>query len=52
MTCPPAIVSIVAEILRTGLLAIRNGGLDLDQARTEADHLHSLPGLLVDFSPE
>lgn len=49
MTCPPEIVPILAEILRTGLLKIKSGGLTIGQAIIEADHLHNLPGLLTDF---
>ena len=49
MTCPPEVAAILAEILKTGLLQIRNGSLGPEQMQAEADHLHNLPGLLVDF---
>ena len=51
MLCPPKIAEIVGEILRTGLLRIRNSE-DIGRARLEADHLHNLPGLLIDYKPE
>lgn len=50
MQCPPEIASIIAEILRTGLLRVRTSQ-NLERARLEADHLHNLPTLLVDFRP-
>jgi hypothetical protein len=54
MQCPPEIAEIVCEILRTGLLRIRAYGWDRNPERcaVEADHLHNLPGLLVDYKPE
>ena len=51
MQCPPEIAEIVCEILRTGLLRIRALG-DADRCTLEADHLHNLPGLLVNYKPE
>lgn len=51
MRCPSEIAEIVCEILRVGLLRIRI--LDgADRARLEADHLHNLPSLLVNYKPE
>jgi hypothetical protein len=54
MQCPPEIAEIVCEILRTGLLRIRAFGWDRNPERCalEADHLHNLPDLLVDYKPE
>ncbi len=51
MQCPPAIAEIVCEILRIGLLRIRILE-DADRAALEADHLHNLPSLLVNYKPE
>jgi hypothetical protein len=51
MQCPPEIAEIVCEILRTGLLRIRVLR-DADRAALEADHLHNLPSLLVNYRPE
>jgi hypothetical protein len=51
MQCPPEIVEIVCEILRTGLLRIR-ALEDADRCALEADHLHNLPGLLANYKPE
>jgi hypothetical protein len=49
--CPVAIAEIIGRILTTGLLRIRysDGTMNSD---LEADHLHNLPRLLVDFKPE
>ena len=51
MTCPPEIAAILGQILTTGLLQIRNGSLDPRRMQAEADHLHNLPRLLVEFHP-
>jgi len=53
MQCPPEIAEIICEILRVGILRIRN--LDSQDAKLcffEADHLHNLPSLLMDYSQE
>ena len=54
MSCPPEIAEIILEILQTGLLGIRALGWSGNSAgcASEADHLHNLPRLLSDFSPE
>lgn len=52
MTCPPEVAAILGEILTIGLLQIRNGTPDLGRMQAEADHLHNLPRLLVDFDPD
>jgi hypothetical protein len=52
MQCPPEIAEIVAEILTTGLLRIRAlgwNGNNAERCAIEADHLHNLPRLLIDF---
>ena len=54
MQCPPDIAEAITKILATGLLRIRalSGSGLAAQSAIEADHLHNLPRLLVDFSPE
>jgi hypothetical protein len=49
--CPVAIAEIIGRILTTGLLRIRNSDGTVN-SNLEADHLHNLPRLLVDFKPE
>src|ERR1051326_5669289 len=51
MRCPPEIATILSEILRMGLLRIRALD-DLARCRLEADHLHNLPRLLVDYQAQ
>jgi hypothetical protein len=54
MSCPSEISEILLAIVETGLLRIRSlawsgrSGL----CATEADHIHNLPALVADFSPE
>ncbi len=50
MNCPPEIAAVVLEILRSGILSIRNATRGADGCVIEADHLHNLPDLLRDFS--
>ena len=54
MHCPAEIADIVLSILQTGLLRIRalawNG--QADRCGIETDHIHNLPDLLADYSPE
>lgn len=54
MICPPPVAEIVTAILRTGLLRIRaiGGTGDASRCALEADHLHNLPTLLTNFTPE
>ncbi|MBO0698786.1 MAG: hypothetical protein J2P46_10355 [Zavarzinella sp.] len=54
MTCPPELGAILLDILRDGLLACRSAGWsgDAGRAAVEADHLHNIPDLLADYSPE
>lgn len=54
MTCPPDIAEVILEILHHGLLRIRNLGWQGNSAgcASEADHLHNLPSLLRNYSPE
>jgi hypothetical protein len=54
MACPPEISEILLKILETGLLRIRTLAWagQVDRCAIEADHIHNLPSLLADFSPE
>jgi hypothetical protein len=54
MQCPPEIVEIITDILTIGLLRIRAADWPDRSARcaVEADHLHNLPNLLANYSPE
>ena len=54
MHCPAAIANILLCILQTGLLRIRTLAW---QGRTElcaieSDHIHNIPNLIIDYSPE
>src|SRR5438105_6141215 len=54
MTCPPEIASLLLEILKTGILRIRSAAWSGDAGRCaiEADHIHNLADLLLNYSPE
>lgn len=54
MKCPPAVADAILDILRHGLLRVRAAGWsgDGDRCAAEADHIHNLPDLLRDYSPE
>jgi hypothetical protein len=54
MNCPPEIADVVLELIQTALLRIRAAGWTGDSARCaiEADHVHNLPTLLTNYSPE
>jgi hypothetical protein len=54
MNCPPDISVIVLEILQWGILRIRQLGSAGNPSRcaVEADHIHNLPHLLMNFSPD
>ena len=54
MTCPPEIARPIAEILKAAVLTIRAAGWSGQAARcaAEADHVHNLPALLLDYSSE
>ena len=54
MRCPPEITTIISSLLTTGLLRIRSHGWSgrADRCAIEADHIHNLPALLDDYSPE
>src|SRR5258708_6746889 len=54
MPCPPEIASILLNMLRFGLLLIRETAWDGNSKRCfiESDHLHNIPSLLQDYSPD
>jgi len=54
MKAPDAIVETVLEILRVGLLRIRYHAAAGDPERCviEADHIHNLPSLIANYSPD
>jgi hypothetical protein len=54
MKCPEEVAESILEILRIGLLRARAAGWarDAERCALEADHLHNLPGLLADYTPE
>lgn len=51
MKCPPPIADVLIEMLRVALLRIRASS-DAAMAALEADHVHNLPDLLRDYSPD
>ena len=54
MICPPPIAEIITSLLAKGLLHIRGAGWagDASCCAVEADHLHNLPVLLTNFTPD
>ena len=54
MTCPPDVARVVLQILQVAVLRIRAAGWGGDGSRcaVEADHVHNLPALLIDYSDE
>jgi hypothetical protein len=54
MTCPPDVARVLLQILQVAVLRIRAGGWEGDGPRcaAEADHVHNLPALLMDYSDE
>jgi len=54
MDCPKSIRDLVLELLRVGILRCRAFAWSKDPNRcaVEADHVHNLPDLLADYSPE
>ncbi len=54
MNCPPEVAAAMLSILQTGLLRIRAAGWSNDPGRCaiESDHLHNIPALLANFSPD
>lgn len=54
MNCPPEIAAILLDILSMAALRIRalGGAGNARRCAIEADHIHNLPALLQDYSPE
>ncbi len=54
MNCPPEITKILLQIIQLGILAARIGGWENngERAALEADHIHNLPALLLNFPSE
>jgi hypothetical protein len=54
MTCPPTIARLLLEIIQRGILAARAASWagDVKRCEAETDHIHNLPGLLLDYRPE
>ena len=54
MNCPPEIAGTILEIIQMGLLRIRQQGWAGDAAgcAAEADHIHNLPDVLREYSPD
>lgn len=54
MRCPPEVGEIVLRIIESGLERIRSLAWSgqADRCAIEADHVHQLPDLLVDYSRE
>jgi hypothetical protein len=53
MKCPTEIAVIILEIVKIGILTIRaTGASDAKQCFVEADHIHNLPALLKNYSPD
>ena len=54
MNCPPTIARVVLEIIRQATLRARAAGWagDARRAALEADHVHNLPELLMNYSPD
>ena len=51
MPCPLPILRILCEILRVGLLQIRQSVGSSDRTFAVADHLHNLPDLIANYDP-
>lgn len=53
MKCPDDIAGVLLRILYAALLRIRQFGREglADECEAEADHVHNLPSLLEDYSP-
>jgi hypothetical protein len=54
MNCPSPIAEILLNILQTGILRMRAAAWagNTDQVEAEADHVHNLPAILRDYSPD
>jgi hypothetical protein len=54
MPCPPHVSEILLSIIQTGLLRIRSLAWEgqAEHCAIEADHIHNIPEILADYSPE
>jgi hypothetical protein len=54
MQCRPEIAEVLARMIAEGLLRTRSHGWSgrPELCATEVDHIHNLPGLIVDYSPD
>ncbi len=54
MRCPDEISQVLLRILSTAILRIRHLGVQgcAEECEIEADHVHNLPALIQDYSPE
>jgi hypothetical protein len=54
MCCPDDVAEVLTAILQTGLLRIRASAWanESERCAIEADHLHNLPSLLAQYSPD
>lgn len=54
MNCPDDIAPAIVELISTAMLRIRDAGWsgDAELGAIEADHVHNLPALLLNFSPD
>ncbi len=54
MNCPEEVAECVVEIIRRGILRARGAGwsIDAQQSAVEADHIHNLPCLLINYRVE
>jgi hypothetical protein len=54
VNCPPEIAAAIVEILKAGILRIRQleWANDGERCAIEADHIHNLPDLLTTYSPD
>ena len=54
MNCPSPIAEILLNIIQTGILRVRAAAWagKTDQVAIEADHIHNLPAILKNYSPD
>jgi hypothetical protein len=54
MNCQPEIAGVLLDLLNQGILRIRSlaWGKDSEWCAIEADHVHNLPSLLLNYSDE
>jgi hypothetical protein len=54
MNCPPDLATIILDILAQGILTARAAAWagDSDRCALETDHIHNLPSLLQNYSPD